>query len=120
MVDNNNGEHAFAPGDIKADDTLAEEEAMKLNSGEDLEQQGKKKEHERHQQFRDNLNLATLIIFWVIVICVVWGIVTYTFHILTPDNWHYLGDDQLDQLRSILATAILSSALTGYANKQMA
>jgi hypothetical protein len=39
---------------------------------------------------------------------------------LTPGAWHYLGADQLKELKTVLVSALFSSALSGYVNKRMA
>lgn len=98
-------------------DPKAQKEAISLNDGLDLE--GKKREHDRHQKFRDHANAAVLAVLWLIVGTLLLGIITFSFHALSPLNWHFLNVTQLADLKGMLGTAILSSALTGYANKRM-
>jgi hypothetical protein len=108
----------FSPEPTPEATKLAQEEAFHYGSGT-LEEDGKQQDHTRRQKFRNHLNIATLAIFWVVVSLVIVGMIVYAFHILCPTAWHFLDAGQLGDLKSILATAILSSALTGYANKQM-
>ncbi len=110
----------FQPDPQPVPDARAQQEALKLNSGSDLEKDGRENEHRRHQQFRNHVNTATLVLFWVIVFCVLVGVVAFAFHLVFPKGWHYLDEDQLDQLKTMLGAAVLSSALTGYASKRMA
>ena len=98
-------------------DDRAQREAISLNDGLDLE--GKRREHNRHQRFRDNANSAVLAVLWLIVGVLLLGIIILSFHALTPISWHFSNDTQLSELRGMLGTAILSSALTGYANRRM-
>lgn len=98
-------------------DHKAQREAISLNDGLDLK--GKTREHNRHQAFRDHVNLATLVLLWLIVVALFAGIGVFAFHTLTPMCWHFLDEEQLSNLKSILGTAILSSALTGYAKNRM-
>ncbi len=90
-----------------------------MAAGDDLELDGKKREHRRHQSFRDHVNLAVLIIIWLIVISICLGIAVFAWHLLTPICWHFLDEKALDKLQTILGAAVLSSALTGYANRRM-
>ncbi len=99
---------------------MAQREAAKFASGDNLDKDGKAKEHNRHQKFRDHVNLAALVIFWAIVGCVVLGLIAFVFHLLAPESWHYLSEDQQEKLQTLLGAALLSSALTQYANKRMA
>ena len=124
MTEPQQGEPGFNPSFIPetertSGDTLAREEALKFGAGEDLKTDGEKREHARHQAFREHVNRATILIFWIIVESIVRGIVAFTWHMVTPTNWHYLDEDQLDQLKAMLGAAVLSSALTGYVNRRM-
>lgn len=106
-----------APDFPGAADPRAQKEAISLHDGLDLE--GKRREHDRHQKFRDHANVAVLAVLWLIVGTLLLGIVIYAFHSLTPICWHFLSVTQLADLKGMLGTAILSSALTGYANRRM-
>jgi len=110
----------FQPDVQPAPDTRAQQEALLLGSGDDLEKDGKRRDHGRDQRFRDHVNIATLTLFWFVVVCVMIGVISFTFHLVFPQSWHYLDKGQLDQLKTILGAAVLSSALTGYASKRMA
>lgn len=110
----------FTPDASKQSDALAEEEAAKLGAGLDLEHDSRRQEHVRHQTFRNQVNLATLILFWVIVCCVGAGVLVFTWHLVTPASCHWLSDAARDKLQTLLAAALLSSALTGYVNRRLA
>lgn len=109
---------AAVPPPTKSDG-LGVKEAAAFAANTNLEHDGKKRDHERFQTFRDHVNRATLYIFWSICISIMLGVVTYTWHLLTPESCHYIPSSQLDELKTILGAAILSSALTGYANKHL-
>ncbi|WP_340529432.1 hypothetical protein [Cupriavidus necator] len=114
----------FAPGLESAQDSnataIAQTEALRMAAGEDLESDGKAQEHRRHQTFRNHINRAAIWIFWVIAASLLIGIVTFSWHLVTPASFHFLADKQLDKLQTILGSAVLSSALTGYVNRRMA
>lgn len=58
-------------------------------------------------------------VLWLIVGVLLLGITIFAFHALSPACWHFLSATQLSDLKAMLGTAILSSALTGYANRRM-
>lgn len=93
-------------------------EAAKLNAGTDLENDAKLKDHGRTQSFRDNADKAAKIVFWCLILCIVWSMVVYAFHKLTP--WGFLGSEQIDKIETFLTAVLFSSALSGYVNKRLA
>lgn len=101
-------------------DELAATEAIRIAAGLDIERDGKEKEHRRHQHFRDHVNKATIFVFWVVIVCLGFGIVVYSWHLMTPACWHFLAATAQSKLEGLLASALLSSALTGYVNRRMA
>lgn len=113
------GASVFAPDSTFSDDK-ANAEANALANGKELDADGAKKEHHRHQSFRDHVNKAALVLFWVIVGSLIAGIATYTWHALAPTSLHYLNAEQLKDLKTVLVAALFSSALSGYVNKRMA
>ena len=100
------------------DDDLAKKEAIAIGAGT-LEADAKKQEHGRHQKFRDHINRATLIVFWTVVFCLIVSILIFTFHLVTPEKWHFLSIDQIGTLKTLLGGAILSSAMSGYVANRM-
>jgi hypothetical protein len=113
-------EPIFQPEPDEAPDRRSASESVKLASGESLEDAGRLREHWRHQEFRDEVNKATLWLLRLIVACIGLGIVIFAWHLLTPPALHWMSDASLDKLQTILVSAIFSSALTGYANRRMA
>lgn len=99
-------------------DSIALSESARMAS-DTLDADGQKKEHTRHQTFRNHVNWAALAIFWALAACVIVGLLTFVFHMLAPDRWHWLSEPQLDKLQTLLGAALLSSALTQYTNKRM-
>jgi hypothetical protein len=108
----------FEP-EATTDDSLANTEAGLLANGKNLEKDGAEKEHNRHQSFRDNVNRAVIWLFWTIVVCLLVGIVVFSYHMLTPASYQFLSADQLSKLQTVLVSALFSSALSGYAGKRM-
>lgn len=107
---------ALDPG---ANDERAKREAHAFANKIDLEADGKRREHSRHQSFREHINRAAIILFWGLVLFILWGMAAVAWHSLMPENWHYLIEKQLESVKTFLTTALFSSALTGYVNKRM-
>ena len=83
----------------KSPENRGEEKEMPPSAlDNELESQAKKGKHKRHQHFQGSLN------------CIV---------ILAPECKHFLAQAQLDQIRTFVVTAILSSSLTNYANRHI-
>lgn len=100
-------------------DSRAEAEAAALAEGEDLRKDGARREHKRHQSFREHINRAALVVFWAVIVCLLWALAAYTWHMLMPSDWHYLSAEQLESLKTVLGAALFSSALSGYVGKRM-
>lgn len=101
-------------------DSKASTEAALFAEGEDLEREGARRDHNRQQAFRDHVNVAVIALFWAVAACVGAGVLVYAWHLLTPVCWHFATEAALSKLETILVAAVLSSALTNYANRQMA
>lgn len=109
----------FAPEASLHPDAIANKEAVLIADGFDIEKDGKKQEHNRHQSFRNHVNKATIALFWIIAGSLLLGIAAYVWHMVTPPSWHYLSAAQLGELKTVLVTAITSSVLTQYVKKHM-
>lgn len=120
MAEQAQGVPAFEPDSVSQQDELAQAEAIKIGNGDDLESDGKRQEHGRHQKFRNHVNAAMLGLFWLLVALVGAGTIVFVWHLLTPASWHWLEEDSLAKLQTLLGSALLSSALTGYVNKRIA
>lgn len=86
---------------------------------DDLEREAKKSKHKRHQNFQQSLNCIVIIALWAIFIAVLVCGLVYLWHMLTPSCLHFLESSQLEQIRTFVVTAILSSSLTNYANRHI-
>lgn len=89
------------------------------NPQDDLDQKAKKGKHTRHQHFQNSLNCIVILSLWAIFLAVLLCGATYLWHMLTPESKHFLETSQLEQIRTFVVTAILSSSLTNYANRHI-
>lgn len=86
---------------------------------EELRKSAKQGEHNRDQTFKNHVNLVALIGLWGVVIAVMLCGVFYLYHMSSPEHCHFLSTNQLEQIRTFVVTAILSSSLTNYANRHI-
>ncbi|UXN34376.1 hypothetical protein N8E86_10015 [Avibacterium paragallinarum] len=86
---------------------------------DDLDRKAKEGKHKRHQSFQESLNCIVIIALWAIFIAVLACGLVYLWHMLTPPHRHFLESSQLEQIRTFVVTAILSSSLTNYANRHI-
>ncbi|HHT7698625.1 hypothetical protein [Pasteurella multocida] len=86
---------------------------------EELKRSAKKNNHSRDQTFKNHVNLIALIGLWCVVFAVILSGAFYLYHMLSPECWHFLNQTQLEQIRTFVVTAILSSSLTNYANRHI-
>lgn len=100
-------------------DRLANSEAAAIAGNEDLEADGKKKEHDRHQLFRDHANIAALLILWSVVGLTLLGMALFCINLLLPECHQWLSLASQEKIQTLLAAALLSSAMTGYVNRRM-
>lgn len=100
-------------------DSLAKREAVAIAGNEDLDADGKKKEHGRHQRFQEHANKVALLLLWVVAGFTFIGMGIYVWHLIMPDCWKWLSDKSLDSIRTLLTGVLFSSAMSGYVNKRM-
>ncbi|HEH9770447.1 TPA: hypothetical protein SIC81_000782 [Pasteurella multocida] len=86
---------------------------------EELKRTAKKNNHTRDQTFKNHVNIIALIGLWGITGAVILCGVFYLYHMLSPESLHFLNQPQLEQIRTFVVTAILSSSLTNYANRHI-
>lgn len=109
----------FVADEFNSSDSLAASEAALLASNTDLDSDGKKQEHGRHQRFQDNANRVALGLLWAVAIFSLVGMIVYVWHLVAPTCWHWVKADELSTIRTLLTGVLFSSAMTGYVNKRM-
>lgn len=82
-------------------DSLAESEAQEL--------QKKRSEHYRDQTSRTILALCMWILLVMVFIVIAGAVSTLGYHLLMPDKWHWLSQDELQDIKN----SVLSGAIVG-------
>lgn len=126
IFDDGNGEQegaadkgVFVVEETPSPDSLAKREAVALAGNEDLDADGKKKEHGRHQRFQEHANKVALLLLWVVAGFTFIGMGIYVWHLVAPDEVRWLSKESLDSIRTLLTGVLFSSAMSGYVNKRM-
>jgi predicted histidine transporter YuiF (NhaC family) len=99
-------------------DTKAVNEAAALAVG-DLENDAAKNEHGRTEKFRDHVALAILVVFWLAVIGICIAGLFWFWHLVVPDQLHFLNSMQVDRIGSILTGGAITTFISGYAKKRL-
>lgn len=113
------GKGVFVAEENSTPDSLAKREAVAFAGNEDLDSDGKKKEHGRHQRFQDHANKVALLLLWVVAGFTFIGMGIYVWHLIAPEGGRWLTDKSLDSIRTLLTGVLFSSAMSGYVNKRM-
>lgn len=92
---------------------LALEEAGAFASGEDLEKIAKRKDHNRREHIKDKINEAAGTLIGITGLVVMFAILSWAFHLLSPPAWHYLSQQQVGKIETI----VLSGAVAWLAQK---
>ena len=109
----------FEPDIATPSDRLARSEAAALESNENLDSDGKKKEHGRHQRFQEHANNVVVGLLWTVAVFTLIGMSVYVWHLIMPERARWLSDGSLDSIRTLLTGVLFSSAMSGYVNKRM-
>lgn len=94
-------------------DSRSADEAKGFGSG-DLEAYIKKQDADRESNTQDHLHKGMRLILWVLVFCLCVAITSFFAHILLPEKWRYLSDEQFGIIQAILTGAVTSKLLSGF------
>jgi hypothetical protein len=76
-------------------------------------------EHSRNEKFRDHFETISIIGLYLIslIFCLV-GL-TWLYHLLTPEWWHWLSPEQLFKLQNIVTGGIIASIAASHVKKRL-
>lgn len=104
--------------DVLTIDGQSSKEAKSF-ANENLEKEAKIRAHYRKEQFRNNTSIAALIVFWLVVSSFVGMALIWVYHLVTPENWHFLSTLQNEKLQTILFSAIIIKIGQGYLDRNL-
>lgn len=76
-------------------------------------------EHVRNERFKDHFETIAILTLWVIAALFLIVGVTWFWHLIMPDNWHWLKADQIAKLQNIVTGGILTSIAAGHVKKRL-
>ena len=97
------------------DDDAARELAGFIDA--DLEQEARTLQHRRREELRGNLHAGAVVLIWISIGILALMVLFWAYHLLAPDNIHFLSPEQYNELKSVLFSAALSAFVSGYAKK---
>ena len=105
------------PETDQADRATLEAEAMA--AGLRLDEEAAFHAHKRRERLRTHLGFAAILLFWLFVVIVVAAVATYAWHIIAPPEFHYLEENQVNTIQTILISGLLSWIVPSYAKRYM-
>lgn len=75
------------------------------------------REYRRDERVKDHLHWATIGGFWTFFVGVLLMAIVWFWHLVTPYCMHYLSEQQMGELKTILVTAATSAAMTRAARR---
>lgn len=98
------------------DDNNASKEAESFENA-NLEEVARRNAHQRKEHFKAHFAKAALIVFWIIVVSFLTIALIWVYHLITPEEWHFLTTLQIDKLQTILMSATVIKIGQDYLNK---
>lgn len=99
-------------------DAMGAEEAAAFDSGE-LEKRAAQNEAWRSESIKNTLHYVALIVLGVFVLFFVAFLVSWGYHLVTPESWHYLTSEQVDKLQSFVLSSVVAASLSKYFESYM-
>jgi uncharacterized membrane protein YcjF (UPF0283 family) len=104
------------PQPSKEIDLLAEREASAIETG-NYEQEARKNEHYRRERFQNHLGYAAIILFWLAVFALILMATCWIWHIVAPEQWHFLTAQQISSIQNMLFSATIAKFIPQIAKK---
>ena len=99
----------------RAPQTLAEQENQGLLNQINLEREAGK--HGREERFRDLIAKGVSAIMRAVFVVLFITVVVFAWHYLAPEKAHWLSEDQLTVLRTVLFSGVIAGAMSSYFQK---
>jgi len=72
---------------------------------------------QRGDSVRAHIHRGGLCVFWVSVFLLLSLLLVWTWHLVTPDSWHFLNAEGRDRLQTILVSILGSTFVSGAARR---
>lgn len=102
------------PPDASSEDTKDDDEALAISEGRDLSKERAEAEHDRVERFHHHLSTGMIVGLWISMIALCAMGISWAYHMVTPDRWHYLSQPQLGDIKTILFSGGVGAFVAGY------
>lgn len=97
---------------------LAEKEAKAILH-ENLDEHARHREHRRTQRFKDSLNYVAVGAIWILALAVLASVVFWFWHLLLPTSIHFLADDQIRKIETVVFSGLVVGIAQRYLSKHI-
>lgn len=97
-------------------------EAAQFASGkskEELEREAAELEHGRRQKFKNHFEIIAISGMYVFALTLVAIGLTWLYHLLAPDSWHWLKPDGVSKVQNIFTGGILAGVVADHFRKRV-
>lgn len=98
------------------------QEAQLLSQGlpeSEISRQAAASEHRRNEQFRDHFEKIAISGLYLAALVFLTVGLTWFYHLLMPESWHWLNADQVAKLQNLITGGILASIAGGHIKKRL-
>jgi hypothetical protein len=93
--------------DNGASTELATKETLADAAGT-LEKEAARGRHRRHEGLQNFLYFLVIVAFTLVFAVIAVGGILWSYHLFTPECWHFLSDSQLDKIQTSLFSGLAS------------
>jgi len=105
-----------------ASDQKAIEESKQFGSGkteEQLKKETRENEHNRTERFRGHFNSITIMALWAMAIGVLAFALTWSLHVILPENFHWLTTEQVARIQNVFTGGVLAGLIADQFRKRV-
>lgn len=86
---------------------------------EDLENETRILDHSRSEGIKNAVHSVAVVLIASAGIVLLLMMASWTYHVLTPESWHYLSPRQFEELKNMLFSASMALVVSEYAKKML-
>jgi hypothetical protein len=98
-------------------DSLANKEDTSLKTGDDLKQKAIHAKHRRDQRWKFTLHWIYIVAVGAVFTIFILAVCIWSWHLLTPTFMHFLDNEQITKVQTILFSVLASSVFQTRAQK---
>ena len=102
---------------LKESDELAIKEKNALNKGRDIDKERAEQDFDLKQGTKRLLAHAIRILIVVLGLALTSGIFVWAIHLLVPESYRWLSDEEINELQRLMTSALLGMVASEYAGR---